>query len=376
MAQTVLFLPGLLCDAALWQAQVEVLSATWTCVVADLTKDEAIEAMVARAMANLPDRFAVCGLSMGGYVALGLMRLAPERISRLCLIDTTARADTQEQARRRRVLMAMTRGNNFRGVTPRLLPQLVHPDRLGDAALTSTIMDMAARVGRDAFLRQQMAIMGRPDSRPILKDIRVPTHILHGDADRLIPLDHAVEMANAIPGARMNVVRGCGHLPTLEDPAALTLLLSKWLTGMIRETIAKAQVSFGGTMLRFATLSRALIALIAVTAVVLPSTANAYWRGGVWFGVGPFLPYYPPVVVTPPVVYAPPPVVVAPPAPFAVVPPGFQGPGGYASAPPEQTAAGPSCYAGAYVCPLRTSTPIGAQCSCPGNNGRVSGTVR
>jgi pimeloyl-ACP methyl ester carboxylesterase len=230
MAETVLFLPGLLCDAALWQAQLDVLSTSRICVVADLTQDDTIEAMAGRAIADLPDRFAVCGLSMGGYVALGLMRLAPDRISRLCLIDTSARPDSPEQSRRRRVLMAMTRGNQFRGVTPRLLPQLIHPDRLGDAALTSAIMDMAARVGRDAFLRQQMAIMGRQDSRPLLSDITVPTQILHGEADQLIPLEHAFEMAEAIPGARMMVVRKCGHLPTLEDPATLTSLLSQWLT--------------------------------------------------------------------------------------------------------------------------------------------------
>jgi len=124
---------------------------------------------------------------------------------------------------------------------------------------------------------------------------------------------------------------------------------------------------------------RALIVLAVIGVAALPSTANAYWRGGVWIGVGPVFPFYPPVVVGPPVVYAAPPVVYAPPAypaypaqpGFAVTPPGFDAPG----APAPQTAAGPSCYAGPYVCPAYNATPIGGACSCPGNNGRVAGSV-
>jgi pimeloyl-ACP methyl ester carboxylesterase len=231
MPKTVLFLPGLLCDAGLWRAQVAALSATHDCVVADLTRDDGIDAMAARAIEGLPERFAVCGLSMGGYVALALMRLAPHRVDRLCLMDTSARPDTEAQARRRRGLMAMTRGNRFRGVTPRLLPSLVHPDRLAEPALGAEVMAMAERVGREAFLRQQTAILGRPDSRPFLPAIACPTLVASGEADQLLPLDHATEMREAIPGARLAVLPGCGHLPPLEDPDATTLLLCGWLNG-------------------------------------------------------------------------------------------------------------------------------------------------
>ena len=122
-------------------------------------------------------------------------------------------------------------------------------------------------------------------------------------------------------------------------------------------------------MSRLSTPLRALIALAAIGAAALPSTANAYWRGGIWFA-GPIVPFYPPVVVAPPpVYYAPPPVVYAPPPQnFSVTPPGFA-----AATPPQPT--GPSCYAGPYVCPAYQSTPPGGACSCPGNNGRVAGTV-
>jgi pimeloyl-ACP methyl ester carboxylesterase len=229
MRQTVLFLPGLLCDATLWRAQVAALSAEVDCVVADVTLDDSIAGMARRAIEGLPDRFAVCGLSMGGYVALEVMRLVPERVSRLCLMDTSARADTDDQARRRRMLMAMTRGNRFRGVTPRLLPLLLHPDRLADAALGTEIMAMADRVGRAAFLRQQAAILARPDSRDFLPAIAAPTLVAHGEADQLIALDHAEEMRAAIPHARLHVLPRCGHLPPMEAPEDASRLLYQWL---------------------------------------------------------------------------------------------------------------------------------------------------
>jgi pimeloyl-ACP methyl ester carboxylesterase len=127
--------------------------------------------------------------------------------------------------------MAMTRGNRFRGVTPRLLPSLVHPARLDDAALGGEIMAMAERLGAEVFIRQQTAILGRIDSRPFLPAIAAPTLVVSGEADQLLPLEHAAEMADAIPGARLAVMPGCGHLPPLEDPDNTTLLISKWLAG-------------------------------------------------------------------------------------------------------------------------------------------------
>lgn len=235
-----LLLPGLLCDQRLWRDQVAALSGMARCVLADLTLDDSLPAMAARALAaagaearslGAPPRFAVCGLSMGGYVALEVMRQAPPgQVTRLALMDTSARPDTVEQARRRRGLMALTRTGQFRGVTPRLLPQLVHPGHL-DGPVGAEVMAMAERVGRDAFLRQQQAILGRPDSRPDLPRIGVPTLVACGTADALTPPALAEEMAAAIPGARLALLPGCGHLPPMEDPAATTGLMRDWLHG-------------------------------------------------------------------------------------------------------------------------------------------------
>jgi pimeloyl-ACP methyl ester carboxylesterase len=229
MRETLVLMPGLLCDARLWHAQVAALDSVAVPVVADLTQDDSLDAMARRALAMVPGRFALCGLSMGGYAALAVMRLAAGRVTRLCLMDTSARRDTLQQAKRRRGLMALTTANRFRGVTPRLLPDLLHPDRLADAALCQVVMDMADRVGRDAFLRQQRAILHRPDSIPFLRDIGVPVLVAVGSHDRLTPPDHAEEMAETIPGAVLRVIPDAGHLPPLETPETVSELLRAWL---------------------------------------------------------------------------------------------------------------------------------------------------
>ncbi|MGX9963622.1 alpha/beta fold hydrolase [Roseomonas sp. F4] len=227
---TLLLLPGLLCDARLWRDQVAALPAGLDHRVADLTQDDTMSAMAARALALVPEAspIALVGLSMGGYVALEVMRQAPHRIARLALIDTSARPDTPEQARRRRGLLTLSRAGEFRGVTPRLLPQLLHPDHL-DGPLGQEVQQMAERVGREAFARQQRAILARPDSRPDLPTIRVPTLVAVGEADLLTPPELAVEMAALIPGARLHILPGCAHLSPMEDPAAVTALLLDWL---------------------------------------------------------------------------------------------------------------------------------------------------
>ncbi|HUZ65212.1 MAG TPA: alpha/beta fold hydrolase [Acetobacteraceae bacterium] len=229
MIETLLLLPGLLCDARLWRQQIEGLAGRAACVVADVTQDDTVEAMAARALAGLPDRFSVAGLSMGGYVAFALLRAVPDRVSRLALFDTSARPDTPDQARQRRGLMDLARRGRFRGVTPRLLPRLLHPANLANADLAGMVMAMAGAVGQAGFLRQQSAILGRPDSRPDLPGIAVPTLIAVGSDDALTPPDHAAEMAAGIPGAQLQIIAGCGHLPPLEEPARVTNLLSEWL---------------------------------------------------------------------------------------------------------------------------------------------------
>ena len=229
MTLPVLFLPGLLCDADLWTAQLAALSAERPVAVASLTGSDSMAGLAEAALASAPQRFALAALSMGGYVALEIMRRAPERVAGLALIDTSARPDTEEQARRRRGLIALARTGKFKGVTPRLLPTLLHPARQEDPVLTGRVMAMAARIGREAFLRQQTAILGRPDSRPDLPRIGCPTVVVCGRQDALTPLPVAEEMAGLIPGAELVVVEDSGHLTPMEQPEAVNTALTSWL---------------------------------------------------------------------------------------------------------------------------------------------------
>ncbi len=226
---SIVFLPGLLCDARLWQAQTTALAGAFDCRVPALDGEDNIPALARHVLAEAPERFSLIGLSMGGYVAMEIMRQAPERVTRLMLCDTSARPDTPEQKERRQTLLTLSRSGKFKGVTPRLLPSLIHPDRLQDTAVTEPILAMAARIGREGFQRQQTAIMGRIDSRPFLPNIACPTSIIVGANDQLTPLPIAQEIAALIPQASLEIIPHCGHLPPLEQPAAYNQLLLAWL---------------------------------------------------------------------------------------------------------------------------------------------------
>ncbi len=222
-------LPGLLCDAALWAHQAMWLADLADIVIGDLTGHDTVAALADSVLRAAPERFALAGLSMGGYVAFEILRQAPDRVSRLALLDTSARPDTVEQSRRRRGLIALARRGKFKGVTPRLLPLLIHPDRMTDAALTGTVITMAERVGLEAFLHQETAILHRRDSRPTLAEITCPTLVLCGRQDALTPLALSAEIAAGLPRARLAVVEDCGHLSSMERPQAITVLLRDWL---------------------------------------------------------------------------------------------------------------------------------------------------
>jgi pimeloyl-ACP methyl ester carboxylesterase len=226
-----ILVPGLLCDAALWRGQVEDLSDIAQPWIADVTRDDSMTAMAQRVLAEAPPgRFALAGLSMGGYVAQAILREAPERVERVALLDTTATADTPEQTAGRRGLIDLAEKGDFKGVTPRLLPLLVHPDRLNDKPLTDAVMAMTERVGKDAFLRQQRAIMGRPDNRPNLPKINCPALVLCGRQDQMTPLPRNEEIASLIPGARLEIIENCGHLTTMERPWETSVAMRQWLT--------------------------------------------------------------------------------------------------------------------------------------------------
>src|SRR5260221_156958 len=224
-----LLLPGLLCDGALFEAQIAALADVAAPIVGDLTRHDSVAGMAAAMLGEMPEYFSLAGLSMGGYVAQEIMRQAPHRVIRLALLDTSAQTDTEEQRTRRHGLIELAGIGHFKGVTPRLLPLLIHQDHLADQKLVDTVIGMAERVGHDGFVRQQTAIMGRPDGRADLKRIACPTLVLCGRQDALTPVALHEEMAAAIRGARLVVIENCGHLSPLEQPEAVTAAIRDWL---------------------------------------------------------------------------------------------------------------------------------------------------
>jgi pimeloyl-ACP methyl ester carboxylesterase len=234
MKSNLLLLPGLLNDNRLWQAQIAGLADVAHSRVADLSGADSVVELASLALAQAPaGHFALAGLSMGGYVALEIMRQAPERVVAVALLDTNARSDAPEAILNREKLMELAK-TNFPAVVDNLLPKLLHPKHLREERLVSVISAMADSLGKDVFIRQQKAIIQRPDSRPSLAQIRCPTLVLCGREDVITPVAVHEEMRDAIPESRLVVIETCGHLSALEQPRQVTQALKDWLLQIAR----------------------------------------------------------------------------------------------------------------------------------------------
>jgi pimeloyl-ACP methyl ester carboxylesterase len=226
----ILLIPGLLCTPRLYHEQIPALWRFGPVTVADHTRDDSMGAIARRILSLAPPRFALVGLSMGGYVAFEILRQASDRVAKLALLDTTARPDLPEQTDQRKLQIEMARGGRFDSIAKLLFPRFVAAAHHDDRVLQRLVRTMAEETGPEAFVRQQTAIMSRADSRPGLSTIGCPTLVVVGADDTLTPPDRAAEMAATIPGARQVVVPNCGHLSTLEQPDALKQALVDFLS--------------------------------------------------------------------------------------------------------------------------------------------------
>lgn len=222
--------PGLLCDERLWRHQAGGLADLTSSIhVPDVTGQDSVEGLARGILETVPGRFALAGLSMGGYVALEVVRQAPDRVEALVLLDTSARPDTPGQKETRLAFIELARGGRFDEVWRTLLPKIVHPDLVEDPEIRFAVEGMAHAVGPGGFERQETAIIGRPDSRGDLPDISCPTLVLCGRDDTLTPPHLHEELADGIPGARLRRIDRCGHLSTLERPEEVTRAMREWL---------------------------------------------------------------------------------------------------------------------------------------------------
>ena len=225
-----ILVPGLICNHRLWAAQCSGLAALADVMVTDEhTRHDSVGAIAAAILITAPARFALAGLSFGGYIAMEIMRQAPERVDRLALLDTRAQADGEDVQRNRELLIEQSKVGRFLGITDKLLKVFLHPARLEDRALVEEVKRMAGEVGREGFIRQQTAIMNRPDSLADLAAIDCPTLVLVGRQDALTPVADHEAMAARLPNANLVVIEDCGHLSTMERPEAVNAAMRDWL---------------------------------------------------------------------------------------------------------------------------------------------------
>lgn len=223
-------LPGLLCDATVWEPQRSELSKQAQVHVADLRGPSSFADMAAKVLDETSGPLAVAGHSMGGRVALEMWRLAPERIERLALLSTGFEGPRPGEEKARMALVDLAYAEGMAAVAERWLPPMVHPDRVNDRALMDPLVAMVCRTTPEIFERQQRAGMTRPDATAYLPRIACPTLVLCGRQDSWSPVPQHEEMARRITGARLTLVEDCGHMATVERPDDVTAALAAWLT--------------------------------------------------------------------------------------------------------------------------------------------------
>ncbi|MCV0424364.1 MAG: alpha/beta hydrolase [Roseibium sp.] len=224
-----LLLPGMMCDARLYGPQIACLSGRVPLQLAPVTAYDTVEKLAADILAHAPPRFSLAGLSMGGIVAMEVVRQAPDRIERLALLDTNPRAELEEVRQRREPQIERVRAGELREI----MRDELKPNYLANGPLRQDVLDtcmaMAIDLGPNVFERQSRALQRRPDQQDTLRAVKVPTLILMGQEDRLCPIDRHQLMHDLIDGSILEIVEGAGHLPTLEQPEAVNMAIQTWL---------------------------------------------------------------------------------------------------------------------------------------------------
>lgn len=229
MFEPVVFLPGMMCDARLFGPQIAELSSDRAVMCAPVSQGERIEEIASGLLASLPAKFALAGLSMGGIVAMEILRRAPERVTRIALMDTNPLPETPQVAAGREAQIIGARSGRLAEVMrDEMKPNYLAPGPQRVDVL-NLVMDMAAVMGPEVFVRQSRALQRRRDQQSTLRKCKVPALVLCGEYDLLCPVKRHVFMAELIPYAELSVIANAGHLPTLENPSATTDAIYKWL---------------------------------------------------------------------------------------------------------------------------------------------------
>jgi len=233
-AEPLVLVPGLMCDDTVWQHQIAAFAESRSVQVAEHALSDSLGEMAERILDDAEGRFALAGHSMGGRVALEVMARAPDRVSRLALLDTgyqglaPGQAGEREKAGRYR-LLDMARHDGVLAMAKEWAHGMVHPARLGDEPLMDAIHSMIVRAGVAKFEAQIRALLGRPDRTELLSALRLPTLVLCGHDDSWSPLARHEDIVRLIPGSYLVDIPDCGHMSTMERPEAITRALADWL---------------------------------------------------------------------------------------------------------------------------------------------------
>jgi len=225
----IVFLPGLLDDQAVWVDQIEGLVNSANPIGLDLVDHERISECAQWVLKSAPQKFALVGFSMGGYVAFEILRQAPHRVEKLALVSTSARADVPERTAEREKMIVRAEAGEYEALVDELIPLVLHASRADDKFLIDAIRDMALRIGYQSFVRQLKLIMSRPDSRNDLTAIVCPTLIIVGREDTVTPPALSREMADGIQGSELVLLDNCNHYSPMEQPELVSDALKHWL---------------------------------------------------------------------------------------------------------------------------------------------------
>jgi pimeloyl-ACP methyl ester carboxylesterase len=229
MAEALVLLPGMMTDARVFGPQIAEMSADTVIVAAPVTRGERIEEIASNLLDQLPKRFALCGIGMGGVVAMELLRRAPDRVSRIALMGTSPLPETPAIAAERETRIVRARsGRLMEAVQAEMDIDSLAPGPQQEEVM-ALAMDMAEVLGPEVFIRQSRAMQRRKDQQATLAKCKVPTLVLCGEHDQVCPVKRHSFMAELIPYARLVVLEGAGHLPTLEQPGQVTDALREWM---------------------------------------------------------------------------------------------------------------------------------------------------
>lgn len=222
---TLLLLCGLLSDEAVWVYQLEHLKEIAHVKILHFFEEDTSEKMVKTILTNAPAEFAIAGHSMGGWLALEVMRVAAKRITKLCLLNTTARDDSKEKCLRRKEMIQLVKEGQFQNLAEKITELFVYKPQI-----KKDVLDMLIRVGKEAFIHQQQAMIIREECMSILPKISCPTLVIHAQQDKNFSLEEHKEMTKKIPNAKLAIVEDSGHMSPMEQPQATTALLRFWMT--------------------------------------------------------------------------------------------------------------------------------------------------